>query len=163
MAPDSIKKFVLRWGPAVVVMGLIFLFSSIHMKPPKFSVEPFKLIKEFVLLKGGHLVGYAMLALAVSRAILRADPASWPASPPTSPEVGSELRGLRLRGWKGLASTMGCALLFALSDELHQSFVPGRSARLIDVGIDLLGAVLGLVIARALGIELNDVITRGKP
>ena len=138
MAPDSIKKFVLKWGPAVVVMGLIFLFSSIHMKPPKFSVEPFKLIKEFVLLKGGHLLGYALLALALRR-------------------------GLRLRGWKGVASTMGCALLFALSDELHQSFVPGRSARLIDVGIDLLGAVLGLVIARALGIELNDVVTRGKP
>jgi len=36
-----------------------------------------------------------------------------------------------------------CVLLFALSDEFHQSFVPGRDARLIDVGIDLMGAEPG--------------------
>ena len=147
----------------MLMMGLIFVFSSIPMKISPPSTSPFKLTKEFVLLKGAHLLGYALLALAVSRAILWADPASWPASPPTSPEVGSELRGLRLRGWKGIAATMGCVLLFALSDEFHQSFILGRNPSLIDVGIDLLGGTLGLVNARVLCIVLNDVVTRGRP
>ena len=145
------------------MMGLIFMLSSIPMKISSPPMGPLKLTPEYLLRKGGHLLGYALLALAVSRAILRADPASWPASPPTSPEVGSERHALRLRGWKGVAVTLCCVLLFALSDEFHQSFVSGRTARLIDVGIDLLGAILGLMNAHALGIVLNDVVIRGKP
>jgi VanZ family protein len=35
------------------------------------------------------------------------------------------------------------AWLYALSDEFHQSFVPGRSADWIDVLFDWLGAVVG--------------------
>ena len=36
------------------------------------------------------------------------------------------------------------SLLYAISDELHQTFVPGRSGRLTDVGFDSLGALLAL-------------------
>ena len=34
------------------------------------------------------------------------------------------------------------AVLYACSDEWHQSFVPGREGRLRDVGIDSIGAVV---------------------
>jgi len=34
--------------------------------------------------------------------------------------------------------------LYALSDEFHQAFVPGRDTSLLDVGCDLVGAGLGL-------------------
>ncbi len=34
-------------------------------------------------------------------------------------------------------------LLYAISDEVHQAFVPGRGPQPIDVGIDLLGALFG--------------------
>jgi VanZ family protein len=155
MNSDSLKKFALRWGPALLMMGLIFFFSSIPMKPQP-ELDWLTLVK-----KGGHLLGYALLALAVNRATLRADPASWPASPPTSSEVGSE-RGLRLKGWKRMAAVFGIVMLFALSDEFHQSFVPGRNPSLIDVGIDLLGAVLGLVTVNAFIKVLNSVATSGK-
>ena len=37
-------------------------------------------------------------------------------------------------------------LVYAISDELHQSFVPGRSAQIIDVVIDFEGNLLGLLI-----------------
>ena len=40
------------------------------------------------------------------------------------------------------------AILFASSDEFHQSFVPGRGAGLTDVGIDALGAGIGLAFAQ---------------
>lgn len=35
--------------------------------------------------------------------------------------------------------------IYAISDELHQSFVPGRSAQIIDVVIDSEGNLLGLL------------------
>lgn len=36
------------------------------------------------------------------------------------------------------------ALVYALSDEYHQSFVAGRSSSIYDVGVDAIGAVIGL-------------------
>lgn len=35
-------------------------------------------------------------------------------------------------------------VLFAFADEIHQSFVPGRTASFMDIGIDLIGILLGL-------------------
>lgn len=45
-----------------------------------------------------------------------------------------------------LAFSLG--LTYAVSDELHQSFVRGREGRPRDVAIDSIGLVLGLLIAR---------------
>lgn len=35
---------------------------------------------------------------------------------------------------------------YAATDEVHQYFVPGRSARVFDVGIDTLGVITGIII-----------------
>ena len=35
---------------------------------------------------------------------------------------------------------------YAITDELHQFFVPGRSARIFDVGIDTLGVITGVLL-----------------
>ena len=35
-------------------------------------------------------------------------------------------------------------------DEWHQAFVPGRAARVSDVGLDTIGGMVGLVAGRAL-------------
>ncbi len=35
-------------------------------------------------------------------------------------------------------------VLFAVSDEIHQSFVPGRTASFMDIGLDLIGIFFGL-------------------
>ena len=37
-------------------------------------------------------------------------------------------------------------LIYASSDEIHQSFIPGRTASVIDVGIDTSGVVLGIIL-----------------
>lgn len=42
-------------------------------------------------------------------------------------------------------STLLC-LLYALSDEIHQIFIPGRSCQIRDIIIDLLGAIFGILI-----------------
>ena len=43
-----------------------------------------------------------------------------------------------------LLGAFGFALAYGALDEFHQSFVPGRSATLADLGLDALGALLGL-------------------
>ena len=39
-------------------------------------------------------------------------------------------------------------VLFAVSDEIHQSFVPGRTASFMDIGLDLLGILFGFWVFR---------------
>jgi VanZ family protein len=53
-------------------------------------------------------------------------------------------------------------LFYTKSDEFHQSFMPGRNASLVDVSIDLLGGVLGMVNACVPGIMFNDAVSCGK-
>jgi VanZ family protein len=58
----------------------------------------------------------------------------------------SLMRGQRQLSWQGyLLAVAGCTL-YALGDEFHQSFVPGRNATLVDVAIDLTGCLIGLVV-----------------
>ncbi len=42
------------------------------------------------------------------------------------------------------------ATLYGISDEIHQTFVPDRTGHAVDVGWDLIGALLGAVVARLL-------------
>ena len=47
---------------------------------------------------------------------------------------------------------------YAITDELHQFFVPDRSARLFDVGIDTLGVITGVLIYLILRKCLEKII-----
>ena len=38
---------------------------------------------------------------------------------------------------------MGICLVYAVSDEIHQGFVDGRTPKVLDVGIDTLGGLAG--------------------
>lgn len=48
---------------------------------------------------------------------------------------------------KAMVSTVGLCALYAITDEVHQLFVPGRSCMIRDVLIDTAGAVCGLAMA----------------
>lgn len=48
---------------------------------------------------------------------------------------------------KEIFLTGSICLAIAVSDEIHQFFVPGRSMQIIDVGIDITGAMAGITIA----------------
>jgi VanZ family protein len=115
--------FLRRWGPALVLMLAIFLFSNTPSEEIPNLGGWDRLVK-----KGGHMLGYALLALSL-------------------------LRGLgRQTGWRSLGLALLAAALYAASDELHQSFVPGRHAAWLDVGIDSLGAAIGLLSARGFAV-----------
>ena len=51
---------------------------------------------------------------------------------------------LRATGRIGVALALGVA--YAVSDEIHQTFVPGRAGKPLDVAIDTLGVVVGIAL-----------------
>jgi len=51
---------------------------------------------------------------------------------------------MRAMGRGGLAFALGA--LYAVSDEIHQSLVPGRMGAPLDVAIDAIGVALGVVL-----------------
>jgi VanZ family protein len=106
-----------RWLPALVMMLIIFLFSS----QPSSDLPDFDWA-DAIIKKGGHVFGYAMLGLSY-----------WYA--------------LRMQSGKRWLAWL-LSLLYALTDELHQSFVPGRRSSIWDVLIfDNLGALISMWLA----------------
>jgi VanZ family protein len=104
----------LRFLPVVGWMGLIFILSSRSRLPQPLGPH--------LTAVAGHVVVYAVLAILVY----------W----------GLACRG-RAIGWH-LALAFAVAVGYGLSDEWHQSFVPGRQPALFDIVMDTLGALLGL-------------------
>lgn len=47
--------------------------------------------------------------------------------------------------WRMILSIL-LGMLYAISDEIHQGFSPGRSPRIADVYIDTLGVILGILV-----------------
>lgn len=95
------------------------MMTSIFLFSARPSVdEPSDLFRSIVY-KGGHVIGYAMLSMSLWRAF--------------------EFRGnQRWLAWL-------LAVLYAISDEYHQSFVPGRHPSVFDVLVfDNAGALISL-------------------
>jgi VanZ family protein len=92
----------------------------IHLTPHTFATI------HFLIRKLAHLSEYAIFGLLLYHSFQPRHPEGWNAR----------------RAFAALV----VAGLFSLTDEYHQSFVPGRSASLLDCGFDTAGALLGLVL-----------------
>lgn len=77
-----------------------------------------------ILRKGAHLFEFLILAILVA----------W--------VMGS----YEIKGRKASVYVLFIVLLYAVSDEFHQLFVPGRTARVQDILIDFIGGIIGTVI-----------------
>lgn len=99
-------------------MALIFAMSSREQFPETFGVSI------FMLSIVAHLFLYGVLATLLLIAFER---------------DGRATRTARL-------AAIGGAILYGISDEFHQSFVPGRDASLFDVGVNTIGAILAVTI-----------------
>ena len=105
-----------RFLPAALMMLAIFLFSAGS------AVELPAMLLQTIINKGGHMIGYGLLALAFWRIFEFDENRFWLA-------------------WL-------LAVLYALTDEYHQSFVPGRHPSLFDaLFFDALGALIALWLA----------------
>jgi VanZ family protein len=109
-----------RWAYALAASVILFWLSSIPIRQP--ANLPY-------LDKVEHVTAYCLLALAYYN-------------------VGSA--GGRRIGRAVALGTWLAAVAFGISDEWHQSFVPGRSAEVADVMADAFGAALGVGAALAM-------------
>jgi VanZ family protein len=108
------KIYLSRWLPALALMLVIFWFSA----QPASELPTFDWAESAVK-KGGHMIGYGLLAFAYWRAL----------------DFKAETR------WFAWA----LAVLYAVIDEIHQAFVPGRNPSIWDVVVfDNLGALIAL-------------------
>ncbi len=119
-----------NWLLTFLWMGIIYAFSS----QPSDELPYFGLY-DLLVKKGGHMLGYAILAWLFSR--------SW--------------EGLNLSPWSVFLLAFFASVLYAVSDEFHQSFVPGRHSSPLDVVIDAVGAAVGLLGRKVLPSYLQNV------
>jgi len=115
-------------------MALIFAFSAdsdpYRMLPgweeKCLSAHLNGLCQDEILGRVSHFLEYAVLAVLFSRAV------AWGRAP----------RGTFLILAAGLSAA------YALLDEVHQLFVPGRTFQFFDLGLDICGIVLGVLLHR---------------
>ena len=107
-------------------MLVIFAFSSLTPGTLDETSSHVQGSSSLVGTATGHIVEYAVLAFLAYRLVLAYEISTAPLS------------------W---ACILLAVAAYGATDELHQSFVPGRDASLLDIGSDALGGVFGLMAA----------------
>jgi len=102
------------------LLAQILLSLHIHLAPHTFATI------HFLIRKLAHCSEYAIFGLLLYHSFKPRHPKDWNA--------------------RSAFGALVVAGLFSLVDEYHQSFVPGRTASLVDCGIDTAGALLGMVV-----------------
>lgn len=147
----DIKRFkkivsIVTWSLAVVWMLIIFNMSSqqgedslnlskyisesivrvVNVVAPNIGIEMVSF--NHLLRKGAHFFSYLLLSILVVRVL-----------------TVSKIRGTKL-----YILSFAICLIYAIGDEAHQAFVPGRGPQLFDVLIDSSGSFTGLLLYQAL-------------
>ena len=118
------RKFwraIVQWWPSILMMAAIFGLSS---QPA--AALPDLGWADTLVKKGGHVLGYAALAVSYWGALGWKPRSAWPA--------------------------FALAVAYGLTDEFHQLHVAGRQSSIADVVLfDAPGAVMGLLLVRHIG------------
>ena len=112
-----IKKILVFWLPVVIWLTVIFAFSS---RPTKVTSEIYW--QDFVVKKLAHIIEYGILTVLIYRALVNSN-------------VEKKEAGFY---------SIILSLMYGVSDEFHQRFVPGRMPTVRDVFFDIIGAVLAI-------------------
>lgn len=113
----NIKKFLLAWGPAIALMITIFFLSSRQ----RIAVSEVYTIN-FIVFKSLHVIEYATLFFLVFRGYYRTF-------------THKNMNRIYI-------FAIVTTFLYAVSDELHQTFVPTRNGSVRDIVIDSIGILL---------------------
>ncbi|HUW24012.1 MAG TPA: VanZ family protein [Patescibacteria group bacterium] len=114
------------WVPILFWMGLIYFLSSVP------SLRVTEGLSDLILRKLAHMTEYAILFILSFRAL-------------------RSTNSLSTR--RNLIYALVISVLYAASDEYHQTFVPGRAGRIWDVAIDTAGVLGGLALALKKGFK----------
>lgn len=111
----ALSRLVWLWGPVIAYMAGIFVVSGMPDPPGPTDLPDMPL----------HQAAYLGLTLLLVRALAGG---RW----------GNVTRATLVAAW-------AIAVAYGVTDEWHQSFVPGRSAELRDLAADAIGALLAAV------------------
>lgn len=109
--PSQIKTAILYYLPVVAWGGMIYILSSESALPGPESAD-----LDFIFKKLAHIFVYAVLYFLLYRAV-----------------------NLGKKEGRNLVLPLLLAIAYALTDEIHQRFTPGRTSTLRDIGFDFLG------------------------
>ena len=137
---SSLSNRLWRYGPLVFWMALIFAgstdalsasHSGLIVRPALLWLfphitEPQIAVVHFLVRKLSHFSEYAILAVLAARAF-----------------QGSARKALRQ---KWFLASLVLIVVYAFSDEIHQSFEPSRTASIYDSLIDINGGTTALLI-----------------
>lgn len=151
-ATNAVWRSCLLWVPVVLWMAVIFFFSAQNGEQ---SGGLSGGLTEQVA--AALTPGWAQLSAADRAARL----AVWHLVVRKAAHVTefAVLGGLLMNAWvrqhrhvgvRQAVAALLCGLLYAVSDELHQMFVPGRGPAVTDVLIDLTGVLAGVLIIGAI-------------
>ncbi|HEX5165125.1 MAG TPA: VanZ family protein [Thermomicrobiales bacterium] len=111
------KQLIVRIIPAVAWMAFIFFMSSQEQFPSTLGVSI------MLLTVVGHMVLYGVLGLLLLFAFA----------------------GTARPSRTTMAAAVLGAALYGVTDEFHQSFVPGRDASVFDLFVNTVGATLAVI------------------
>jgi VanZ family protein len=129
------RNFTKYWLPVLFCMAFIFWMSTetfsseytlslleivIRSLVPEISTQGLDSIHT-VIRKAGHVVEYFILGLLLFRSFRGGSISSW--------------------NWRWPFFAVIVVVLWAASDEFHQSFVSTRTASVVDVGMDIAGGI----------------------
>ena len=117
-----------RWLAVAMWMGGIFYLSQQTAPLGATASESESIV--------AHLSLYAGLALLIQWAL-----------------TGGAVRRSLVFGWAPIAFAL--TVLYGVSDEAHQAFVPGRTPSLADIALDVAGSMLGVGLALLTAALLN--------
>lgn len=109
------KDFLKYWIPLYIYAGLIFYLSSVPKPLPEVGIPFFDKVL--------HICEYAVFGLLAARAFKHSS------------------RRTLLENFKLLAILV--SILYGISDEFHQGFVPERQFSIFDIIADGIGGTLG--------------------
>lgn len=147
------KKIKVIWCiVSVSIMALIFFFSSQTATESSDTsgrlatllakalgsifhgeaLENIMSLCQFIVRKGAHFLLYTILGISVYNSL---------------PQGGR---------WTRFFIAVGICIVYAISDEVHQTFVDGRSGEIRDVFVDSTGSLVGAVLMRSAKCEMRN-------
>ncbi len=111
----STKYQLILWLPVIFYAGLIYYLSSKSDLGIQIDIPFFD--------KFEHFVEYGVFGFLLIRAFFNT--------------------GFNLSRFSAFGLAVIVAFLYGISDELHQIFVPGRTASIFDALFDLIGSIFG--------------------
>lgn len=134
-------RIIISWLLVILWMGLIFNLSH---KPASESNKMSKGISQTIVETIEKVAPNSDIDKSIFNNLLR-KVAHFLAYLVLGVLLANSLKNNGISGYKGVVSAIFICVLYAISDEVHQLFVPGRGGQIKDVIIDSAGGLVGIL------------------